>query len=317
MSYATGTTHYNLPQTVGTDKRDWADTNQAFNDIDAAIYSAVSDVAAAGTAIVGLETRMTTAEGNISDNAANITSLDTRMTTAEGAITSLSGRVDDVSNDLSDMICAYNEPTATSTHAYVIGDYFRYNDVLYRATQSITIGDTIVPDTNCSTTNVSAELLQIIDNQPDPSEITQIESDISDLQTDVTALKQVGTRTVVAENVTTFKSALNQFTSTILGMSQKDLINAKIVVEAASTLIHDAVYHCVTTKNHISFESDVALYGAASATVLHSRGIALNPSTSTWEGLAIYTAFSPTSSASSVSDLMVVDYSGYTVKLIY
>ena len=170
MSYATGTTHYNLPQTVGTDKRDWADTNQAFSDIDAAIYGAVSDVATAGTAISGLETRMTTAEGNITDNAANITSLYTRMTTAEGAITSLSSRVDDVGNDLGDMICAYNEPTATSTHDYAVGDYFRYNDVLYRATQSIAIGDTIVPDTNCTTTNVSAELLDIRHDIPTTDE---------------------------------------------------------------------------------------------------------------------------------------------------
>lgn len=173
MAYATGTTHYNLPQTVGTDKRDWTDTNQAFNDIDAAIYGAVSDVAAAGTAIEGLESRMTTAEGNISDNAADITSLDTRMTTAEGAITSMSGRIDNVGADLGDMICAYNEPTATSTHAYNIGDYFRYNDVLYRATQQIAIGDTIVPDSNCTTTNVTTEIDILSDA------VAELDSDIS------------------------------------------------------------------------------------------------------------------------------------------
>lgn len=57
------------------------------------------------------------------------------------------------------MICAFNEASATSTHAYAVGDYFIYNDVLYRAIQSIAIGDTIVPDTNCTTTNVTTEIL--------------------------------------------------------------------------------------------------------------------------------------------------------------
>lgn len=50
MSYQNGTTHYNLPQTVGSDKRDWSDTNAAFAAIDAAIYQASSDASAASSA---------------------------------------------------------------------------------------------------------------------------------------------------------------------------------------------------------------------------------------------------------------------------
>lgn len=158
MSYTNGTTHYNLPLTTGADKRDWSDTNQAFSDVDAALYGAVQDTAQAELDIDALETRMDTAEQNISTNTGNIAGLDTRVTTVEGAVTSLSGQVTDTRQDLEDMICAYNEASATSTHAYAIGDYFIYNDVLYKATQVIAIGDTIVPDTNCSTTNVTSEL---------------------------------------------------------------------------------------------------------------------------------------------------------------
>lgn len=173
MAYVNGTTHYNLPQTVGTDKRDWADTNQAFADIDAAIYGAVDDVAQAETDISDLKGRMTTAEGNITTNAGDISALDTRLTTAEGAITSQAGQITDVRQDLEDMISAYNEATATSTHAYAIGDYFIYNDVLYKATQAIAIGDTIVPDTNCETTNVSTEIKVLSDA------VADLDSDIS------------------------------------------------------------------------------------------------------------------------------------------
>lgn len=206
MSYATGTTHYDLPLTVGTDKRDWADTNQAFSDLDAAVYGAVSDVSTAGTAITGLDTRLTTAEGNISDNAANITSLDTRLTTAEGTITTQATQISDVRADTEDMICAYNEPTATSTHAYTSGDYFIYNDVLYRATTTIGIGDTIVPDTNCTTTNVTSELLDIVSDIPD----------VSQLETDVNGLKAVKPKlvgTVTTDGTMTFTSVMQNLYS--------------------------------------------------------------------------------------------------------
>lgn len=164
MSYTTGTTHYNLPQTVGTDKRDWSDTNQAFQDVDAALYGAVQDTAQAASNIDALEARMDTAEQNIANNTGDIAGLDTRLTTAESAITSQASQITDTRQDLEDMICAFNEASATSTHRYEVGDYFIYNDVLYRAIQVIAIGDTIVPDTNCTTTNVTSELLNIIDN---------------------------------------------------------------------------------------------------------------------------------------------------------
>ena len=193
MSYTNGTTHYNLPLTTGADKRDWSDTNQAFSDVDAALYGAVQDTAQAELDIDALETRMDTAEQNISTNTGNIAGLDTRLTTAEGAITSQSAQITDTRQDLEDMICAYNEASATSTHAYAIGDYFIYNDVLYKATQAIAIGDTIVPDTNCTTTNVTTELSATEDLSSDvqqlKSDMTDAQEDISDLESDVFALR--------------------------------------------------------------------------------------------------------------------------------
>lgn len=194
MSYTNGTTHYNLPLTTGADKRDWSDTNQAFSDVDAALYGAVQDTAQAELDIDALETRMDTAEQNISTNTGNIAGLDTRLTTAEGAITSQGAQITDTRQDLEDMICAYNEASATSTHAYAIGDYFIYNDVLYKATQAIAIGDTIVPDTNCSTTNVTTELLATEDLSGDVAQLktdmSAVQEDITELETDVSNLKK-------------------------------------------------------------------------------------------------------------------------------
>ena len=208
MSYVNGTTHYNLPQTVGTDKRDWSDTNQAFADLDSAVYGAVQDVAAAGTSIDSLTTRMTTAEGNISTNASNITSLDSRMTTAEGSITSQASQISDVKSDYQDMICAYNEASATSTHAYAVGDYFIYNDVLYRAISAIAVGDTIVPDSNCTTTNVTTEIKlntvsqSLIDSvTQNTNNIAQNTSDIG-MKANLTLIAPVENSTTASKNYT-------------------------------------------------------------------------------------------------------------------
>ena len=158
MSYSNSTTHYNLPLPTGSDKSLFTDTNTAFQAIDAAIYSAETLVSQAGDDITALQGRMTTAEGNISDNADDITSLKGRMTAVEGVAAQNTTDIADVRSDAEDMITAHNEPTATSAHAYAIGDEFIYNDVLYRATAAIAIGDTIVPNTNCAATNVMTEI---------------------------------------------------------------------------------------------------------------------------------------------------------------
>ena len=159
MSYEHGTTHYNLPQTVGSDTRDWFDTNEAFADIDAAIYSAnqtgeqatqdiadvktdISDLKDADTAMTG---RVDGIEGRVSANELKIGRLETDL--ADGV------------QDLKDSICSIEEASATAAYAHATGEFFWYNDTLYKATSNIAIGQQIVPDTNCSTTNITTELI--------------------------------------------------------------------------------------------------------------------------------------------------------------
>lgn len=165
MAYANGTLHYNLPQTVGTDVRDWSDTNQAFEDVDTALYGAVSDVATASSGVTALDTQLnaptTGVVAQLGQAQSDIVGIDGRVQTLEGTVSNHTSQIADVRADCEDMICAFNETSSTSTHDYAIGDYFRYNDVLYEATAVINIGDTITPDTNCKTTNVTTELLDI------------------------------------------------------------------------------------------------------------------------------------------------------------
>ena len=158
MSYASGTTHYNLPQTIGSDKRDWTDTNQAFSDVDAALYAAAQGAESAASAISSIQSDITAIQGKQSTDEGNITTLQGKVSTLEGTVSGQGTEINDVRRDLQDNIESKHESSATSTHAYAIGDTFYYNDVLYKATAAIAIGDTIVPNTNCTGITVMSEI---------------------------------------------------------------------------------------------------------------------------------------------------------------
>lgn len=170
MSYASGTTHYNLPQTVGSDKRDWTDTNQAFSDIDAAIYGAAQGASAATSAIETINGEIETITGKQAVDEGNISTLSGKVSTLESTVGTQAAAIADVRQDLQDNIESNHEASATSTHAYEIGDTFYYNDVLYKATAQIAIGGTIVPSTNCTAITVMSEIDTV--NQALPHFIT-------------------------------------------------------------------------------------------------------------------------------------------------
>lgn len=158
MSYTNETTHFGIPLPLGSDLTTPMDYNTAAEAVDAALWQAGQDASTASSEAAGaVETANATAEaletlsGTVGTQGSAISTLQARMTGAENEIS-------DVRSDLEDMITAFNEPTATSTHNYSIDDYFIYNDVLYKATAAINIGDTIVPNSNCSATNVMTEM---------------------------------------------------------------------------------------------------------------------------------------------------------------
>ena len=161
MSYTNTTEFYNIPLPGEEDLVNPMDDNDAKEAVDTALHGAVTNAEnavstansasdAAAAAVSGLEDLSNT----VNTEKGKLTALTARVTAAENEI-------DDVRSDTSDMICAFNEPSATSRHAYSIGDFFIYNNVLYKATAPIAINDTIVPNTNCDATNVTYELLEI------------------------------------------------------------------------------------------------------------------------------------------------------------
>lgn len=120
MSYARGTTNYNLPQTQGTDKRDWADTNTAFAAIDTAIKTANDTASSADSAASAAQTRAdnaytlastaNTAAGNAATAAATASELaQTAKTRADNAYTNVGNLSSLTTSAKSSAVAAINE----------------------------------------------------------------------------------------------------------------------------------------------------------------------------------------------------------------
>lgn len=181
MSSTTTTQYYGLTQYIGTDKPDFADNNQAFRNVDADLHQVVqdsqgftSDIADLTERVGNLNTDLTNLSGDLDGEKAKITALQNKELSQDTEISR-------VERNSQDMITAYNEASATSTHAYAVGDYFIYNNVLYQATAAIAVGATIVPDTNCTTTNVTSELIQLNNDLTSKTDkVTQISAATGD-----------------------------------------------------------------------------------------------------------------------------------------
>ena len=177
----------------------------------------------AASDISSLTTRVGTAEGDIS-------SLATRVGTAEGDISALQGSVTGLGNDLADVkadlrdaICSVVEPDATADYAHAVDSYFWYNDTLYITTVAIAVGDTIVPNTNCNTTNVTTEIIKAL---------TQSSSEIDD---SVTALNKTWSSSKISDEIgdlsqlsttdkTSTVNAINEVKSALLDKEEKGIL---------------------------------------------------------------------------------------------
>lgn len=224
MSYANGTQFYNLPQTVGTDKRDWFDTNGAFAAVDAALHAAATGQAADAEAIATINTSLASAESDIAALQTASTSQASDISALQATVATQGTAITDVRQDAEDMISAFNEGAASvSTHAYAIGDYFIYNDVLYKATAAIAIGDTIVPNTNCSATNVTSEIKVI------NADIDDVKSDLVNSNDRIETLEAESlSETRVAINCNTAVSGISPYTYKGTSLPVSDTTGDKI-----------------------------------------------------------------------------------------
>ena len=193
MSYSNGTTHYNLPQTVGTDKRDWSDTNQAFADIDAVLYQASETASSSATEITSIEadlstlsTNLTTLTGVVNDNVSAISTINESL----GLINNvLSQHTTSIANKLDSVAIA--EPYDT-TKQYSIGDIVVHAGQRYKCVTAVS-----VPEPFDADKWVGEDVQTAIENipTPDASDIsitpitgmsaTNVQAGISELKSNI------------------------------------------------------------------------------------------------------------------------------------
>ena len=142
MSYAQGTTHYNFPQIVGTDRPTFADANVAFRTLDTKLYA----LEGSATEVDG---RLDTAEGNIvqlqSDVQTAQGTADLAKSTADTAVeqigitnANVSQLTTRVGNKFDSVGIADPYDTAAT---YSVGNVVTYNGQRYRCTTAVTVAE--------------------------------------------------------------------------------------------------------------------------------------------------------------------------------
>lgn len=246
MSSTTTTQFYGLTQYIGTDKPDFADNNQAFRNVDADLHQVVqdsqgftSDIADLTERVGNLDTDLTNLSGDLDGEKAKITALQNKELSQDTEISR-------VERNAQDMITAYNEASATSTHAYAVGDYFIYNNVLYQATAPIAVGATIVPDTNCTTTNVTSELIQLNTSLTDKADKT-----IFDGYKGLTNLTTGGDKANVADGTKLISLILRVNNNTVVS----EITIPKFMLQYIDTLVIDAGSGNYTANATVYYDS--------------------------------------------------------------
>lgn len=226
MSFAQGTLHYNLPITNGSDKRTWFDTNEAFIEIDAAIWEAAQSAAAAATTVEALTTQVGTLSETVQTVANSYIALSGSVNTLSEVVqghtlniqqlqTATANKADSVA-----IADAYN-PNLT----YSVGDVVMYDGQRYSCITAVTTGEPFDQD-KWQGEDVQTVLDDII------SDLTDLELSNNSTITDIKDFSNVGpdTHTITTDGlyqlslsvgataaVANLKMAINDITLLLLG----------------------------------------------------------------------------------------------------
>lgn len=222
MGYTNETTHYGIPLPLGSDKTTPMDYNTSAQKVDTDLFEAKTDSASALQKANQLQHDLATTNNNVTGVKGRVTTLEGTVTTQGQSILQNTQDIGDVRADALDMIVAKDEGTAqVATVAVAKGEYFRYNDVLYIATANISVGDTIVPNTNCKATNVATELVSSVNaiNEIN-ADLQKVSANIITYANNVTAggsSIKIADLHSVAQNFTFGESAYTGGTDLVIG----------------------------------------------------------------------------------------------------
>ena len=92
------------------------------------------------------------------------------------------GTVLQTKSDQTRAMIAPAEASATAAAAHASGSYFTYNNLLYRATAAIAVGDTITPGTNCTAVSMGGDVTDLKSAFGEMPPGTTVEHQIDDLR---------------------------------------------------------------------------------------------------------------------------------------
>lgn len=142
MSYEHGTTHYNLPLTEGTDKRDWFDTNQAFENVDAALFAASEAAGSASADVENVKEDVTALQGRMTSAESDIRNVEAAQATQGEQVIALTNRVNSIDVKAENKFNSVAVKDAYNPESiYSVGDYCTYDGNLYECITAITTGE--------------------------------------------------------------------------------------------------------------------------------------------------------------------------------
>ena len=181
MSIAQGTLHYDYPQVQLTDRPTFADFNSAFADIDAKLYSLITDSSTIDGRVDALETSMVTAQNDIAGLRTDVNLANAGVATNAEAITALQATVGSHTTTLKTKLDSVAVADAyDSEHGtYSVGDIVTYNGQRYKCITAVTAAEPFDAD------KWQGEDIQAV--------LDDVESDLSNLNTALSNLNATST----------------------------------------------------------------------------------------------------------------------------
>lgn len=161
MSYAGGTTHYDFPQIVSSDRPTFADFNEAFRTLDTKLFGLEGDASTTDGRLDTLEGKMSTAEGDIVDLKSADIRIEGKADANAEAITLLQGTVGTHTGQIAtkaDMVAIGD--VYLTTQGYTQDDVVMYNGQRYVCTTTYTTGEPFDAD-KWTAVDVNTELAQL------------------------------------------------------------------------------------------------------------------------------------------------------------
>jgi len=143
MSYTNGTPFLNLPQTIGSDHRDWFDTNESFLDLDTKVKTLWDDSGSAASAIdalqeltATLQTDLTSLEGTVDTHTSALSTINEALVLINSTLSTLDTAVKTKFDS-----AGIADPYDADHGVYSVGAVVTYNGQRYVCNTAVTAAE--------------------------------------------------------------------------------------------------------------------------------------------------------------------------------